>query len=155
MKNIISIMLIAAFGVMLMFTGCKEEEETPDPLQMVTVSGTVECELDLTNANAEDVPNGIKLVFRINSRDLVQNPIVGYTYQVLQYEATVSDGTYSIQLPTAVHAGVPVTITPVDFQAEQTQLDNSEDTKTYMAAPIGIATQEGERYFENITYGAF
>ncbi len=154
MKNIISIMLIAAFGVMLVFTGCKEEEYTADPLVMVTVSGTVECDLDLSNVNLEDVPNGTTLIFRINSQDLVMNPIAGYAYQTLQYETTVTDGMFSIELPTAVHAGVPVTITPVNFQADQTQADNTEDEKTFQGVVNGVTTQKGERFFVKVYYNA-
>lgn len=154
MKNIISIMLIASLGVMLVFTGCKEEVVEPDPLVMVTVSGEVECELDLTNVNLESVPNGTKLIFRINSQDLVQSPIAGYAYQTLQYETTVTDGKYTIELPTAVHAGVNVIVTPVDFKAEQTQADNSEDEKTFQGNPAGVVTQEGERFFLDLNYTA-
>lgn len=153
MKNIISIMLIAAFGVMLVFTGCKEEEYTPEPLPMVTVSGTVEADMDLGDAGLEAVPNGTKIIFRINAQSLVQNPIAGYTYEVLQYETTVTDGAYTIELPTAVHAGVPVTIVPVDFQANQTQADDSFKSVTYVGNINGVNTQKGERFFVDLTFG--
>ncbi|MDD4148749.1 MAG: hypothetical protein PHE33_01850 [Bacteroidales bacterium] len=152
MKNIISVLLIATLGVLLTFTGCKEDEYVPEPLPMVTVSGTVKADMNLATAGYEFVPNGTKVVFRINSQSLVQNPIAGYTYEVLQYETTVTDGKYSIQLPTSVHAGVPVTITPVDFQANQTQADNSFKEVTYVGSVSGVNTQKGERFFVNLTY---
>lgn len=152
MKNIISIMLVATLGVLLVFTGCKEDEYVPEPLPMVTVSGTVQAEMNLSTAGLESVPNGTKVIFRINSQSLVQTAIAGYTYEVLQYEATVTDGKYTIQLPTAVHAGVPVTIIPVDFQANQTQADNSFKEKTYVGVANGVNTQKGERFFVNLTF---
>ncbi|MDD2635278.1 MAG: hypothetical protein PHW82_07240 [Bacteroidales bacterium] len=152
MKNIISILLVATLGVLLTFTGCKEEETVTEPLPMVTVSGTVKADMNLATAGLEAVPNGTKIVFRINSQDLVQTPIAGYTYEVLQYEAIVTDGKYTIQLPTTVHTAVPVVITPVDFQANQTQADNSFKEVTYTGFPSVVNTQKGERFFVNLTY---
>ncbi len=154
MKNIISIMMVAAIGMLLVFTGCKEEEYQTEPLKMVTLSGTVKAELNLSTAGLESVPNGTKIIFRIDSQDLVQAPIAGYTYQILQYEATVVDGTYTIQLPAVKFNAARVDITPVDFQTDQIQPDNSRLEKTYIGNSAIEFIQEGERYFENLTYTA-
>ena len=153
MKNIISVMLIAALGALLVFSGCKEEEYVPEPLAKVTVSGTVEAQMDMDDVELEAVPNGQKIIFRIDSRDLVMNPIAGYAYQTLQYEATVTDGKYSIELPCVNFQAVNVDIIPVDFKANQEQVDNSFKEKTYEGNFSGVAIQEGERYFVNLTYG--
>lgn len=154
MKNIISIMMVAAIGMLLVFTGCKKEEYQTEPLKMVTLSGTVKAELNLSTAGLESVPNGTKIIFRIDSRDLVQTPIAGYTYQILQYETTVVDGTYTIQLPAVKFNAARVDITPVDFQTDQIQADNSRLEKTYIGNPSVEFIQEGERYFRNLTYSA-
>jgi hypothetical protein len=152
MKNVFSIMLIAVLGLTVVFTGCKDEEPVIEPLPTALVQGTVKAQLDLNNANPENVPNGTRVIFRIDSRDLVQNPVVGYTYQVLQYETTVTDGTYSITLPSVVFAGVGVDITPIDFQYDQIQGDNSKIEKTYLGGAVTIATQADERYYVNLAY---
>ncbi|HNQ69199.1 MAG TPA: hypothetical protein PKN32_12525 [Bacteroidales bacterium] len=155
MKNIFSILLIATLGMLLVFTGCKEDEYVPEPLKMVTVSGTVKGDLDLGEAGNENVPNGTKIIFRIDSRDLVQNPIAGYTYQVLQYETTVIDGAYSIELPTVKFQAVPVDIVPVDFKANQMQADDSFKEKTFWGNAITTTTQEGEVTFQDLTYNVW
>ncbi|MDD2345909.1 MAG: hypothetical protein PHY85_07165 [Bacteroidales bacterium] len=157
MKNIISIMLIAAFGVMLVFTGCKEEEYTPEPLPMVTVSGQVLTELDLTNAVAERVPAGTTIIFRINARDLVAVPIVGYAYQTLQYETTVgADGTFTIQLPTVNFNAVPVEVVLNPFVKEQTiAADNKKEMVFESSSNYNFTTTEGEDYYKVYVYDVF
>jgi hypothetical protein len=155
MKNIISVVLIASLGMLLMFTGCKEEEYVPEPLKMVTVSGTVEADMDLGDAGLESVPNGTKIIFRIDSQDLVASPIAGYTYQTLQYETTVTDGKYTIDLPTVKFQGVAVDIIPVDFKANQTQVDDSFKEKTFFGTANATVTQEGERFFVDLTYNVW
>ncbi len=152
MKNVFSIMLIAVLGLTVVFTGCKDEEPVIEPLPTALVQGTVKAQLDLNNDNPENVPNGTKILFRIDSRDLVQNPIAGYNYQVLQYETTVSEGNYSITIPSAIFAGVGVDIIPIDFKYNQKQLDDSTREKTYLGGVTTIATQADERYYINLAY---
>jgi hypothetical protein len=155
MKNIFSILLIATLGMLLVFTGCKEDEYVPEPLKTVFVSGTVKGDIDLGEAGNENVPNGTKIIFRIDSRDLVQNPIAGYTYQILQYETTVVDGAYSIELPTVKFQAVPVDIVPVDFKANQMQADDSFKEKTFWGNAVTTTTQEGEVTFQDLTYNVW
>lgn len=146
MKNIISIMLIASLGMLLVFSGCKEDEYVPEPLQKVVVKGQVLTQLDLTNAGIEKVSNA-KIIFRIDSRDLCAAPIAGYTYQVLQYEATVTDGLFEIQLPTVKFNNVPVEVTLVEFVAEQTLgVDNKKDMVFSTWTNYDFTTTEGGAY---------
>jgi hypothetical protein len=152
MKNIYSILLIAILGVSICFTSCKEEEVEAEPLPQAVIKGTVKAELDNNSAGLESAPNGTKLIFRINSRDLVLNPITGYSYKTLQYTATVNNGSYTISLPSAIHAGVNVDIVAVDFKANQTQSDASTVEKTYVGGTTTISTQADEVYFINLTY---
>ena len=155
MKNIISIMLIASLGMLLVFSGCKEDEYVPEPLQKVTVSGTVKADMDLGNAGLEDVPDGTKIIFRIDSQDLCANPIAGYTYEVLQFETTVVDGEYTIDLPTVKFNAVNVDIVPVDFMTEQVQADDTEKDKVFWGVANGVVTMEGERYYQDLTYNVW
>lgn len=152
MKNIFSIMLIVVLGLTVVFTGCKEEDPVIEPLPTVIIKGTVKAQLDLNNVNPENVPNGTRIIFRIDARDLVQNPVPGYNYQILQYETTVVDGSYTITLPSAVFGGVTVDITPVDFQFMQVQLDNSVKQMTYLGGVAAVGTQADEIYFVNLNY---
>ncbi len=149
MKNIISIMLVAAFGVMLVFTGCKEEEYTPEPLAEVTVEGQVLTELDLTNAVSEFVPAGTRIIFRINAADLVAVPEAGYNYQTIQRETTVgSDGTFTIKLPAVNFNAVGVEVELVEFVAEQTiAADNKKDMVFSTFNNYDFNITEGEAYY--------
>jgi hypothetical protein len=156
MKNIISIMLIASLGMLLVFSGCKEEEYVAEPLKMVTVTGQVLTELDLTNAGIEKAPDGTKIIFRIDSRDLCASPIAGYTYQVLQYEATVDDGQFTIQLPAVKFNNVPVEVTLVEFVEEQTiGVDNKKEMVFYTWSNYDFTVTEGGTYHLVIEYDAY
>ncbi len=156
MKNIISIMLVAAFGVLLVFTGCKEEEYTPEPLQTVTVAGQILTDLDLTDVDVNFVPDGTKIIFRIDSRDLVAVPEAGYNYQTLQYETTVTDGFFSIDLPTVNFNAVPVEVVLDAFVAEQTD-PADDDYNVIFEASVNydFTITEGEDYFFVYTYDMF
>lgn len=157
MKNIISIMLVAAFGVLLVFTGCKEEEYTAEPLEKVTIEGQVLTELDLTNAVSENVPSGTKLIFRINAVDLVAVPEAGYNYQTLQYETTVDgEGMFSIDLPAVNFNAVTVEVTLDQFVAEQTwAVDNKKDMVFASSVDYTFTITEGEDYFKVYNYDVF
>ncbi|MDA3911483.1 MAG: hypothetical protein PF448_09020 [Bacteroidales bacterium] len=153
MKKSLFITMILLAGVFT-FTSCdKTEEVEPGTNPTATIQGSVYVDTDLTNVNMEEAPQGTEIFFRINSQDLVLNPQAGYTYQTLQYKTTVgSDGTYSITLPTATHQAVNVTIQANQFEAQQTQPDNSYKDVVFTAAPVGQATQAEQNYFVDINY---
>ncbi|MDD3685448.1 MAG: hypothetical protein PHE56_01655 [Bacteroidales bacterium] len=156
MKNIISIMLIASLGMLLVFSGCKEDEYVPEPLQKVTVTGQVLTQLDLTNAGIEKAPNIAKIIFRIDSRDLCAAPIAGYTYQVLQYEVPVVDGEFTVQLPAVKFNNVPVEVTLVEFVAEQTiGVDNKKDMVFSTWTNYDFTITEGEDYHKVFVYDSY
>lgn len=155
MKNIISIMLIASLGMLLVFSGCKKDEYVPEELKKVTLSGSVKTDMHLGVAGLEKVPDGTKIIFRIDSRDLCAAPVAGYTYEVLQYETTVTGGTYTITLPTVKFNGVTVNIVPVDFTAKQVQGDLTEKDKVFTGVTASVVTMEGERYFQDLTFSVW
>jgi len=145
MKNIISIMLIASLGILLVFTGCKEDEYVAEPLKTVTIKGHVLTELDLTNVGMEKV-----------SKDLIAVPEAGYTYQILQYETTVTDGNFTITLPTVKFKNIPVEVTLVDFVARQTQPgDIKKDMIFTSTSNFDFNTTEGETYYKVFNYDTY
>ncbi len=153
MKKILSIILVAFFGVLVVLTGCKKDEYVPEELQTVTISGTVYADTDLTSAGNEKAPAGMKIIFRIDSRDLVQTPVAGYTYEILQFETTTKDkGVYSINLPTVKFNSVNVDIIPVDFEDQQKTAADTYKDKVFTGSPTSISTSEGERYFVDLIY---
>lgn len=155
MKNII-ILSIALVALLFTMSSCEPKAPETEPVAKVTVSGIVEAELNIATIGLETVPSGTKLIFRIDSKDLVQSPSTTYQYQILQYETTVgADGKYSIELPAVKFKAAAVTIIPVEFEAEQRQADNSTiKRKIYTGIPTGLTVQEGERYFLNLAYAA-
>ncbi len=151
-KNILS--LIAVFLVSSsLFISCTDDDESILGTQYtVVVSGTLKAELDLTNTGQELVPDGTIIIATIESQNLVQNPIPGYDYQTLQFEAETIGGAYSIELPSAIFAGVPITLTPVSFQYNQKQADESFKLKTYYGNPANLSTKGGHVYFQDLNY---
>ena len=156
MKNIISIMLVAAFGVMLVFTGCKEEVYVPEELQKVTIKGQILTDLDLTDVDINFVPDGTKIIFRIDSRDLVAVPEAGYNYQTLQYETIVTDGFFSIDLPSVNFNAVGVEVVLDPFIAEQTDFADDDYNMIFEAsANYDFTITEGEDYFFVYNYDMY
>ncbi|HOE38597.1 MAG TPA: hypothetical protein PLG05_04285 [Bacteroidales bacterium] len=154
MKNILSIILVAALGSLIAFTSCKKKDTYEEvELKTVVISGTVYADLDATNIGLEKVGSGTKIIFRIDSRDLVQAPVGTHVYEILQYETTTNgDGYYEIALPTVKFNNVTVDIIPVDFEKEQKQAGDTYKKTVFTGNPAQITTSEGERYYQNLTY---
>lgn len=155
MKNILSIILVAALGSLIAFTSCKKKDTYEEvELKTVVVSGTVEADLDATNgADMEKAPAGTKIIFRIDSRDLVQAPVGTHVYEILQYETTVNgDGKYEISLPTVKFNNVTVDIIPVDFEKAQKTGADTYKNKVFVGNAVQITISEGERYYQNLIY---
>lgn len=158
-------LLLFAAATMMIFTSCKKEEETTEPLKTVTISGNVKYDKDATdsisrvgfNPEVDPLPSG-KIIFRIDSKDLVSETITGYTYETLQYEAAISNGIYSITLPVVKFNKVNVEIVPVDVeQPQKVFTDPANKTKETQTKVFGSTTRfiticEGERYYEDFIY---
>jgi hypothetical protein len=158
MKKSLSIILMILVGGFFAFTSCEDEEtEDPGSNPTATLKGTVYADLDVGNAGMEKVPAGKTVIFRINAQDLVLDPVAGYTYQTLQFEAeTDANGNYSIKLPTATHQAVPVNVKAVSFEAQQTQTDDSYMDRVYEHTGGSVAaTQDGEVTYLDIAYTAY
>ena len=143
----------AAFGSLFVLNSCKKDTYEEVELKTVTISGTVYADLDITSAGVEKVGAGTKIIFRIDSKDLVQAPVAGHVYEILQYETTTKDeGKYEISLPTVKFKDVTVDIIPVDFEkAQKTGADTYKD-KVYTGNTAQIKTREGGRYFQDLTF---
>ncbi|MBQ5458236.1 MAG: hypothetical protein IIT61_05905, partial [Bacteroidales bacterium] len=153
MKKIFSIIAIALIGAFVL-SSCNKEYET-EPLKTITISGTVKANLDLIAANPGDAPNGTKIIFRIDAEDLCHPTTTdpAYSYSTLQYEAAISGGKYSVELPAVNFKAVSVDIVPVDFKANQIQdATGAVKEKVFSAPSYSITIQEGEVYFEDITF---
>ena len=126
-----------------------------EPLKTVNVSGEVHAWLDLTGTEIQNAPNGTKLIFRTDASNLCQTIDPAYTYNTLQYEAIVTDGKYSIDLPAVNFQSVTYDIVPVEFVAEQKQVTPAGAVikKPYSAAPLTVGVQEGEVHYRiDVTY---
>ncbi len=121
MKNLMILISLLSFVYLFTFSGCGEDEEiyTPPAMTNAVIKGEVKCDLDLTNFELENAPQGTKIISQIDAIDLVANPVPGYPYGVLTFETTVDgNGDYSI----TVNAGtqnIDVTIYPEDFVYDQ------------------------------------
>ena len=151
MKKIFSIIAIALIGAFVL-SSCNKEFETV-PLKTVNVSGEVYAWLDLTGSEIQKAPNGTKIIFRTLASNLCQTVDGSYTYNTLQYEATVTDGKYSIDLPAVNFQSVTYDIVPVEFVAEQKQITPAGAVikKVYVVNPAtsapSIDVQEGEVHY--------
>lgn len=147
MKKIFSIIAIALIGAFVL-SSCEKKYET-EPLKTVNVSGEVKAWLDLTGTEIQNAPNGTKLIFRTDASNLCQTTDPAYAYNTLQYEVTVSDGKYSIDLPAVNFQSVTYDIVPVEFVAEQKQVTPAGAVikKVYKALPSSVDVQEGEVHY--------
>ena len=146
--------LAILLGGLFAFTSCdKTEEVDPGTTPTATITGTVYADLDLSDANMEEAPQGTEIYFRINAQDLVLTPQAGYTYQTLQYKATVdADGKYSIKLPSANHAAVAVNILGNQFETQQTQADDSYKDVVFFHAGVVQGTLADQTYYVDLAY---
>lgn len=150
MKKIFSIIAIALIGVFVL-ASCEKEYET-EPLKTVNVSGKVTANTNLTsNPQYLDVASA-KIIFRIDSKELCEKEAEGYEYINLQYEATVINGRYSIDLP-AIKDDVTVTVLPVPFKAMQIQTGKTEE-KVFESGKTTIDIYEGGVFYKDIVYDA-
>jgi hypothetical protein len=94
-------MVIALAAVAI--TSCQNENTvTPRPSEQivskVTISGRVKAELNTTNTTTENVPDGIKVIAEISTRDLALNPNNNLIYPNKYYETTVRNGEYTLEV---------------------------------------------------------
>lgn len=152
MKKLISLALIVSLGMLMIFTSCKKEEITADPLPTATIIGEVHANLDITNTSLESAPAGTKIFFRINSQQLALDPLPGYNYQTLQYETTVdANGDYSITLPCVAHQNVAVTITLDDLRYDV--VTGAGDVETYFNGTQQTqGIRDGETHYLDLFY---
>lgn len=147
-KVLFAIIVLASFA--FVFSSCEKEEDYSAPaMTTAKIEGRVEADLNQETTGLEKVPAGTKIFARINTADLVQNPIAGYTYEDKIYTTTVTaEGKYSF----TVEAGkdpVAVSIWGEDFEYTITLWDGStDDDRTIFGLPEGW-------YGANVTAGDY
>ncbi|NLA23787.1 MAG: hypothetical protein GX879_02365 [Bacteroidales bacterium] len=152
MKKLFPILLVLVFGAATVFTSCTKEPAEADPLPTATIEGKVEVRNDLTVTDNDKAPSGTKIYFRINSEDLVLDPLADYAYQTLQYETTVKDGKYKIELPCATHKNITVTIKPNEYQGELRISNDKKQNHYFDASTLTMSIRNGENHFLDILY---
>lgn len=170
MRKILSIIAIALMGAFVL-SSCEKKYET-EPLKTVTISGSVKAWFDLSQNNLNDgftnVPQGTRLIFRIEAEDLCHDGTIdnSYAYNTLQYETTVdNNGNYSMELPCVNFKTTAVRITPVDFKSKQKTKETNWDPNTmsnvttiieaeniFNGNVITVNIREGEVFYKNLYY---
>jgi len=154
MKNLFFTTAVVVL-TMLSFTSCEDmivsSNQTIDLVPKASITGVVTAELNLQNAGAEFVPEGTQLFVEVNYADI--NP--GSVGKWMDTISVAADGKYSVSVPTDAD-GVTVTITPIAFDADQTQTFGSlvsKVNKTYSTiAPTVKFISAGQAMIANITY---
>lgn len=163
MKKLLTFTAIISSVLLIAFSSCKKDEDTPESTltTRATITGYVYANLNAVNdtnqsggyqLNLEFAPSGTKLIAKINSVDLVVEPINGYTYENITYEATVgSDGSYSFSIPAATQ-NVVVTVMCNDFEYDKIiSLTESERT-VYTAGNYTVTVIAGAYRILDIYY---
>jgi hypothetical protein len=153
MKKSFVITMILLAGVFA-FTSCdKTEDVEPGTNPTATLKGKVYADLDQTETGNEMVPSGTEIYFRIDAADLVLTPQSGYSYQTLQYKATVdANGEYSIDLPSANHQAVNVYISPNQFKYNVQVTTEDTNEHVFDAGTMTVSTMADQTYFVDIMY---
>ncbi len=135
------------------FVSCdKTEVREPGTPPEATIEGVVYAALDLSNTDREFAPEGTKLFFRIDAKELMLAPGEG-TYETLLYTTTVgANGKYSIKLPSANHKSVPVKITSDEFRVNQVQVGGEDEMVEFNLAEVTVNTQGEQKYVQDLTF---
>ncbi len=152
MKKVFFISAMILASVFTLVSCGKEEEKKPGTPPRATIKGIVYADLDLTNTDLEFAPEGTKLFFRVEAKDLMLSPDANVDYETLVYTATVGNkGEYSISLPSANHQAVTVKISGNEFRVEQ-ELEGEDEMTRFYLAPVTQNTMGGQEYILDLTY---
>jgi len=147
--------------VLIGFMSCNEEAIVTSAISIstkdsATITGYVTADLNLQSAGNEAAPTGTTFVISVPYSSLNASATTG------KWQKTVTvgtDGTYTVKVPTNT-SGVNVTITPTNFDAEQTQtyvagMPTTKVKSIFSCASIGLGTLvSGQTKVQNIGYTA-
>ncbi len=111
---------------------CSKEEEAKEvEYSSATIKGQVTAELDATNSELEDAPEGTQITVWISSEDLVTHAS-GSEYERKYYQAEVDgSGEYSVDVDVN-NKEVKVHIVPNEFEYDQ-ETSSGEERKIFSA----------------------
>jgi hypothetical protein len=144
----------AVFLLISVLTSCQNENSvnprpTDDIISRVVVSGRVRAELNTTNAILENVPDGLKVVAEISTRDLVLNPGSG-NYPSKYYETTITNGQYSIEVEAGPY-GSDVTVYFPEFRAD-VQTASTPQSTVFSSTTRSVYVVKGVNQIIDINY---
>lgn len=154
-RNLFSILTVIGLGLVVTVSSCSKKEIGEDNAKRAnskaTVKGRAFAELDLTNVDLEVAPVGTKLYARLNSEDLVTNPVNGAYYEDIIYQTTVrEDGNFEFVVD-ANEKFVNVDIYPEQFLYDQQQA--GQDVKTLFHSDyIGESVFRGQVKYVEFEY---
>ena len=138
---------IIAMVSLLGFGSCKNDDLVSSPVSVdkmpkAIITGYVTAETNLQSVGAEVAPAGTKLLVELNYAD-----INGAATGKWQDSVTIdANGKYTLHVPADAN-GVNVTITPVPFEANQTQAFGAfypQVKKSYTGVAAVIAIRSGQ-----------
>lgn len=138
--------VLAWIGILLLVLSCGKDEVpelTEYTVPKALIKGKVFAELNLGSSGFEVPPSGVKILVRIDTRDLIPDPDPEFNYGYKQYTATVDqNGIYSISVD-ATYEGITVTLFCDDFYYDQKQavVNNVQPApvrRNYTAGPLVI-----------------
>ena len=157
MNFFVAFATVVSIGLM----SCKEEAVVSSAITIAakdsaTITGYVTADLNLQTAGNEAVPVGTSFVVSVPYSSLNASASSG------KWQKTVSlaaDGKYTVKVPTNT-SGVSVTISPISFDADQTQtyaagIPTTTVKSTFSSFSIAVGTLvSGQIKVQNISYSA-
>lgn len=158
MKKFNLIFKIVLMLTTISFSGCKDEVVVSSPVTLdlfpkATISGSVTADLNLQTYGSENVPEGTKMLVSIPLSSLYTATTPGIWKDTVEVGP---DGKYSVSVPTSINsATTTVTITPFDFEYNQTQAYGSSYSaikKQYSGLSATVTLLSGQAATQPITY---
>ncbi len=153
MKRVFFISAIMLASVFALVSCDKKEDNEARKNPKATIEGIVYADLDIPEAGLEFAPEGTKLFFRIDAKDLMVSPDDNTSYETLVYTTTVGEkGMYKITLPSAQHSAVSVKISGNDFRVEQEKAGGDEEMVLFTLSNVTVSTMGGQSYIQDLQY---
>jgi len=159
-KNIImrkiNYLLLMVVLSLIMFTGCGDKEIVSSPISIsslpkATITGYVTADLNLQTLGSELVPAGTKLLISIPYSSLNSLASIGTWQDTIKVDAS---GKYTAKVPTTT-SGVSVIITPMSFEANQTQAFGYSVSSLpfrYSCLPLTVSVASLQTVNQDISY---
>lgn len=148
--------LALACALVLGLSSCDKDIESTslimDDYNKGSLTLYVYADLDLSNLGIENAPGGTKMIITANYSDY-NNGATGLWADTVTVD---TQGMIDVDLPVPSN-GITFTITPVDFEASQTQVETNNATtiaKYWTANVITASLKPSQKVIKEITYAA-